>query len=90
MGTVRVWPESTCVECGERIPSGRTQVCSRGGWCSWHIPAAVRERMEEMHEALKGAQEELRLIRMKDTNAVYDPTIRIRIDAALAGKPVAP
>ena len=38
----------------------------------------------EMYEALKGAQKELRLIRMKDTNAVYDPTIRIRIEAALA------
>ena len=38
----------------------------------------------EIYEALKGAQEELRLIRMKDTGAVYDPTIRVRIDAALA------
>ncbi len=38
----------------------------------------------EMYEALNDAQEELRLIRMKDTNAVYDPTVRIRIEIALA------
>lgn len=38
----------------------------------------------ELLEALKGAQEELRLIRMKDTNAVYNPTIRILMELAIA------
>lgn len=38
----------------------------------------------ELLEALCDAREELRLIRMKDTVAVYDPTVRIRIDAVIA------
>ena len=38
----------------------------------------------ELYESLEGAQEELRLIRMKDCDAVYDPTIRVRIQLALA------
>jgi phosphoribosylamine-glycine ligase len=35
-------------------------------------------------EALKGAQEELRLIRMKDTNVVYNPALKAQISLALA------
>lgn len=35
-------------------------------------------------EALLGAQEELRLIRMKDTITVYDTTLKMRITLALA------
>lgn len=38
----------------------------------------------DLYAALEGAQEELRLIRMKDTGAVYDPTIRARISLALS------
>lgn len=38
-------------------------------------------------ELLRDAQEELRLIRMKDSPAVYDPTLRSRIAAALAAPP---
>lgn len=34
--------------------------------------------------ALKAAREELRLLRMKDTNVVYDPTLRMTMDAAIA------
>lgn len=34
-------------------------------------------------QLLREAQEELRLIRMKDTNAVYDPTLRIRMSLFL-------
>jgi hypothetical protein len=36
-----------------------------------------------LQKTLIDAREELRLIRMKDTNAVYDPTIRFRIDLAI-------
>ncbi len=78
------WPESTCVECGKRIPAGTIQHCERGGECNWHVPYAVRDVMTDMYQCLKDAREELHLIRMKDTNAVYDPTVRIRIDIALA------
>lgn len=38
----------------------------------------------ELLEALQRAQEELRLIRMKDTGAVYDVMIRTDIAAAIA------
>lgn len=37
----------------------------------------------ELLAALQDAQEELRLLRMKDTNAVYDPGLRARISAAI-------
>ena len=37
----------------------------------------------DLLEALKGAQEELRLIRMKDTGAVYNTVIRIQIKQAI-------
>ena len=43
----------------------------------------TRER-DALVELLAEAQEEMRLIRLKDSNAVYDPTLRIRIAAALA------
>src|SRR5438046_2486779 len=61
--------------------------------CWHHCVKEIEQEMEanarliaaspEMLSALEGAQEELRLIRMKDTNAVYDPTIRIRIREAI-------
>ena len=38
--------------------------------------AALAASHEKLVEALKAAQEELRLIRMKDSNAVYDPILR--------------
>lgn len=38
---------------------------------------------QELLKCLKDAREELRLIRMKDTNAVYDPTLRIRMDLTI-------
>lgn len=38
----------------------------------------------DLYDALLAAQEELRLIRMKDTAAVYNPTVRIQIELALA------
>lgn len=36
-----------------------------------------------LYEALERAQEELRLLRMKDTGAVYDTTLRFDMQAAL-------
>lgn len=38
----------------------------------------------ELLEALKAAQEEIRLIRMKDCNVVYDPSLQARIIAAIS------
>ncbi len=38
---------------------------------------------EELLKALKRAQEELRLIRMKDCNVVYDITLKIDMAAAI-------
>ncbi len=38
--------------------------------------AALAASHEKLVDALKAAQEELRLIRMKDSNAVYDPVLR--------------
>lgn len=43
-----------------------------------------------MLEALKALREELRLIRMKDTGAVYDVMCRIQADAAIAAAEVSP
>lgn len=37
----------------------------------------------ELYQALKAAQEELRLIHMKDTGAVYNPALRTQIAVAL-------
>lgn len=34
--------------------------------------------------ACKAAKEELRLLQMKDTGAVYDPTVRTLLDVAIA------
>ena len=44
---------SRCAECGKPMPSGTIQSCSKGGWCSHHIPAAARESMSDMHEELQ-------------------------------------
>ena len=40
------WPESTCVECGCKIPSGQMQRCAEGGYCSWRVPKALRALIE--------------------------------------------
>lgn len=39
------WPPSTCVECGEQMPSGQTKWCNRGGMCSHYIPHALHEHI---------------------------------------------
>lgn len=57
------------------------------GWCEVEPPAAypsLLAALGEAERALEAAQEELRLIRMKDTNVVYDPTLKVRIRAALS------
>lgn len=36
------WPESTCVECGCKIPAGQIQRCAEGGYCTWRVPKALR------------------------------------------------
>lgn len=46
--------------------------------------AALTQQRDALREVLADAQEELRLIRMKDSIACYDPTLRIRISAALS------
>lgn len=38
----------------------------------------------DLLDALLGAQEELRLIRMKDCDRVYDPTLTIKIHLAIS------
>jgi hypothetical protein len=38
----------------------------------------------ELYEVLEAAQEELRLLRMKDTRTVYSPTLREKISIVLA------
>jgi len=43
------------------------------------------ELIARLREVLKRAKEELRLIRMKDTGAVYDVLLRTDIDATLKG-----
>ena len=44
----------------------------------------LSRQIRNAQEALEAAQEELRLIRMKDTNAVYDPGLRVLMQAAIA------
>lgn len=39
---------------------------------------------QKLAQLLSDVQEEFRLIRMKDTDAVYDPTLKLRIQLALA------
>lgn len=38
----------------------------------------------DLYEALVAAQEELRLLRMKDTNVVYNPALHLQITLVLA------
>lgn len=45
------WPESTCVECGRKIPAGQIQDCALGGLCSHRVPAAIREAMARGKES---------------------------------------
>lgn len=45
--------------------------------------ARLMSASPELLKELKAAQEELRLIRMKDTQAVYDPGLWVRIEAAI-------
>jgi predicted esterase len=45
--------------------------------------AQVLSAAPEMLEALKAAREELRLLRMKDTDAVYNPVLGIQMDIAI-------
>jgi hypothetical protein len=54
------WPESTCVECGRKMPSGRQQKCnsSMGGVCNWHIPGALLRQMYKLAAALAQTQGE--------------------------------
>lgn len=47
------------------------------------LSLAEAGRQQTAIQLLREAQEELRLIRMKDTNAVYDPTLRIRMSLFL-------
>lgn len=50
-----------------------------------HWNTRVDPVRDELFKALEAAQEELRLIRMKDSNAVYDPLLRtITIPMAIA------
>lgn len=49
------------------------------------VAANTREQQLKVIEtALRGAQEELRLLRMKDTASVYDPALRAKLGMALA------
>lgn len=45
--------------------------------------AALVFAAPDLLAALKGAREELRLIRMKDCDRVYDPTLRLKMDIAI-------
>ena len=49
-----------------------------------HTALGVKAERDEAVALLREAQEELRLIRMKDTATVYDPTLRVRVAAFLA------
>ena len=46
--------------------------------------AKCMQQRDELLGILKEAYEELRLIRMKDSPAVYDPTLRTRIEITIA------
>jgi hypothetical protein len=54
------WPESTCAQCGRKMPSGLMQDCFEGGWCTWAIPEAYREHMTQEVQRLR---EEIRVLK---------------------------
>ena len=60
-----------------------TQDVSYFGSCNLEADARLIAAAPAMYAALVAAKEELRLIRMIDTDVVYDPTVRGAIDAAL-------
>lgn len=76
---------------GQRIVRNHhIEICT----CWHHSVGSIEKEMEvnarliaaapELYAALEAAQEELRLLRMKDTSAVYNPTLRTQITIALA------
>lgn len=48
--------------------------------------ASLEQERASLRGLLAEAEEEMRLIRMKDSRAIYDPTLRMRIRAALQPK----
>lgn len=84
---------------GGMFPSHRGNIISicRGFPQRWVADAVGQETADEreanarliaaapeLYAALDAAREELRLIRMKDTGAVYNPALRTQIDIVLA------
>ena len=57
------------------MPSGLTRPCEKGGWCNWHIPAAVREHMERMEANHERLVEALKAIRDFDPEEEYNDPI---------------
>jgi hypothetical protein len=53
-------------------------------WVTLRVLAAERDRLRDL---LRRADEELRLIRMKDTGALYDIGLRAALSAALKDAP---
>jgi len=52
------WPESTCVECGQKMELGRMRKCPEGGemgsgMCTHHVPNAIRYALELGKKAVR-------------------------------------
>jgi hypothetical protein len=80
-------PPESCASYGLNGPN-EDDVLSGCGDCSNIFYNEADGRLiaaaPDLYEALEAAQEELRLIRMKDTDAVYNPCLRMQMNLALA------
>lgn len=70
--------------CGRLSGQMALELREGGRWIQRIDYDALHALAVELRDALLAASEELRLIRLKDSNAVYDPTLRpVRIPLAL-------
>lgn len=74
----------------ERAEKAEAQLASITGVTRLELVAAERAKRDGLLAVLKDAREELRLLREKDDCGPYDPTLRGRIDIAIAAAEAAP
>lgn len=77
------WKKEGLTICTSQGDIARIPVPNDGGVFDCQENACLIAAAPDMLDALKAAQEELCLIRMKDSDVVYDSTLRVKMSAAI-------